>query len=153
MLRPFRAGGAAWTPAPPPAPPHTSRIEARLTEVAKIRHSEVNGLIGTQAIQEVFDANKIRINPLSVAIDVKRNWKAVMAQVAEKQSMQAALSFRWKLSIPEKNLRAKGPAGSMLSPRNLQYGGVQSVAEICAQEFNGQARTAEDTRNGNETSW
>ncbi|KAK5969747.1 hypothetical protein GCK32_017298 [Trichostrongylus colubriformis] len=175
LFRPFRAGGAAWTPAPPASsvPYFNNRgsLDRRSQDStfvqqgnvnklppmcfncggfghlasncffrkrkdnsvsayqnAEFLDSEINKLIDTQAIQEVFDASKIRINPLSVAIEVKRNWKAVMAEVAEKQSVQAALSFRWKLSILEKKLRAKVPVGLMPSPRNRQYGGVQSVA-------------------------
>ncbi|KAK6020343.1 zinc knuckle [Ostertagia ostertagi] len=79
------------------------RTMLRAYQYADFVDSEISKLVHSKAIQEVEDHGNLRINPISVAVDLKRKWKTIVTQVARVQTEQCALSFRWKLSREERS--------------------------------------------------
>ncbi|CAJ0594194.1 unnamed protein product [Cylicocyclus nassatus] len=66
-------------------------------------NQEIERLLVSHSIVQVPDSDLsgTRINPLSVAKEVKKKWKAVVSAIAEKQMQATALSFRWPLNQKE----------------------------------------------------
>ncbi|KAK6009374.1 hypothetical protein OSTOST_25718, partial [Ostertagia ostertagi] len=73
--------------------------------------SEISKLVHSKAIQEVKDHGNLRINPISVAVDLKRKWKTIVTQVARMQTEQCALSFRLETVRGRKKLACEESSG------------------------------------------
>lgn len=102
----------------------TSKTNADLQNPTKIET-----LLKSRAIQEVQDRSSVRVNPISVAEDIKRRWKATMTQVADKQRQQTALGYRWNLTAEERDGRAKERQRSMRSLKKPSICGTVEPAE------------------------
>lgn len=103
----------------------TSKTNADLQNPTKIET-----LLKSRAIQEVQDRSSVRVNPISVAEDIKRRWKATMTQVADKQRQQTALGYRWNLTAEERDGRAKERQRSMRSLKKPSICGTVEPADL-----------------------